>query len=261
MAHDLIRVSEKWDGRVVVIALGPPPGNIITSRLIGEVSSELSRLSRGADATRVKAVVFQGEGKHFSFGASVEEHRPELVAEMLPRFHRLLGDIIECPVPTIARVSGLCLGGGFELALACSMIIAAESASFGVPEIKLGVFPPAASALLPYKAPEAAACRLILTGAQLPAGELHRLGLVNAVEPLDSLDSALDHFIEEEILPKSASSLRLACRAARGGLARHYRERIDELERLYLDSLMSTHDAREGIAAFLEKRAPKWQDS
>jgi cyclohexa-1,5-dienecarbonyl-CoA hydratase len=169
--------------------------------------------------------------------------------------------VLHADVPTLARVSGLCLGGGFELALACSMIWCDEEAKLGVPEITLGVFPPVASVLLPLKTSDAIAIDMILTGRTLSASEAARTGIVNRVVPAGTLDAALDDFVSTSILPASASSLRLAVAAARSRLRRRYGDEIARLESSYLGTLMSTHDAVEGIRAFLEKRKPVWRDS
>ena len=169
-------------------------------------------------------------------------------------------DVLELPVPTIAKVSGVCLGGGFELALACSMIIADETARFAVPEIQLGVFPPVASVLLPYKISEAVACEMILTGRQMNASDLCNLGLVNRVTEVGALETTAGDFIKEHVLPKSASSIQIACQVARKGIVEHYAQRIGEAERVYLEQLMSTADAVEGIEAFLAKRAAEWKN-
>lgn len=258
MGFELIEVRERFDGRVVEIALGPPPGNIVTERLAGEVASALERFAAETPENRHrKLVLFKGQGEHFSYGASVEEHRAESVGEMLPRFHTLIQRILDCPVPTMAVVSGLCLGGGFELALACALLWASEDARFGVPEIQLGVFPPAASVLLPARS-GAAATEMVLSGGKYAAPVLERFGLVHRVSP--DLDADVDGFIEKRILPKSAAALRFAHRAVRTAVADHYRANIGKVERLYLDELMSTADAVEGIEAFLEKRAPRWKD-
>lgn len=262
MAYELIRVTDQHGGQVVEITLGPGPGNIVTARLMDEVSVALADLIEPAPRNKGrKLIVFRGEGKHFSYGASVEEHRKGEVADMLPKFHGLLREILECPVPTLAAARGLCLGGGFELVLSCSLLFCTKGARFGVPEIRLGVFPPAASVLLGAKTTEAVACDLILTGRQVSGDDLLQAGLANRVVEDDSLDEALTVFIEEEILPKSASSLRIACRSARSSTVQYYNTHIARAEELYLATLMSTHDANEGIEAFLAKRPPTWEDA
>jgi cyclohexa-1,5-dienecarbonyl-CoA hydratase len=168
--------------------------------------------------------------------------------------------LLDAPAPTAAVVRGRCLGGGFELALACDLIFAADNATFGLPEVALGVFPPAAAALLPPRVGAARATVTILSGAAVPAAEWLAAGLVTAVAPDAELTSAVDRWFETHLAPKSASALRHAARAARAALRRDVATLLPELERLYLNEVMRTKDAREGIAAFLEKRSPRWSD-
>ncbi len=261
MAYKHLTVNETHDGQVVEVVLGPGPGNIISMGLIEELSSELERLDPKLEGNaNRKLIIISGEGKHFSFGASVEEHKADNVGEMLPRLHRLIEDVLHYPVPTMAKITGQCLGGGFELVLACSMIFCSEDAKLGVPEIKLGVFPPAASVLLPCKTGDSITCQMVLTGEALSAGDLHRLGIVNTVADAGSLDDVVAEFVEKQILPKSASSIRVANDAARVHIREYYDSHMEACEKLYLDRLMSTADAVEGIEAFLDKRPPQWAD-
>jgi len=261
MSQARIEKRELFGGDVVDIALGPPPGNIITMALANELGEELRRLHVSPAGKAPKAIIISGTGKHFSFGASVEEHRADIVGDMLPRFHALIKDVLALDIPTIAKVSGVCLGGGFELALACSMIIADDTAKFAVPEIQLGVFPPVASVLLPYKISEAVACDMIFTGRQLGASDLLTLGLVNRMAAAGALDATVEDFVTKHVLPKSASSLQMAYQVTRKGIVEHYVRHIGEAERIYLQQLMSTADAVEGIEAFLAKRAPEWKNA
>lgn len=262
MEYKCIEVRETFDGQVVEIVLGPPPGNIVSMDLIREVATELKRLDNDEPENRSRRlIVFTGNGKHFSYGASVEEHKASSVGEMLPIFHSLVRQIFGCRIPTMAKVSGLCLGGGFEIALACSMILCTEDAKFGVPEIKLGVFPPAASVLLPWKTGDSTTCEMIFTGGTYPASEMHRLGIVNSVTATGSLDDLVADFVQKQILPKSAAALRMACEAARFRSLEFFDTNIKGVEKLYLEKLMATNDAVEGIEAFLAKRDPKWADA
>jgi cyclohexa-1,5-dienecarbonyl-CoA hydratase len=258
MAYETITVSEKHDGQVTEITLGPPPANILTAQMMSEISAEIDR-HRGADTAAVKAIVIAGEGKHFCFGASVEEHTAEAVKDMLPGFHKFIGEVLGSSVPTIAKVRGRCLGGGFELAIACSMVFAHVDALLAVPEIKLGVFPPVAGVLLPFMIGQSAASEIVLTGEEFSAADMNWFGVVGRVAEED-LDSAVDEFIEKNLLPKSASSLRIANRVAMRGIVEHYRAHIGAVESMYLDELMSTHDANEGIQSFLEKRKAEWKN-
>ncbi len=258
MTYETLSVRELHDGAVCEIVLNTPPGNILTAKMMAEIEAQFEIEDTKRDR---KLIVFKGVGKHFCFGASVEEHQRDQVGAMLPAFHRLMGKILAHPVPTLAKVSGQCLGGGFELALVCSFILAGEDARFAVPEIQLGVFPPVAALLLPQMSGSMLACKMVLTGAKLGAKELHRAGIVTSVSSEGELDSDIIAFIEKQILPKSASSLRFAHRATRMTLARHFEAHIGELERLYLKDLMASHDANEGINAFLEKRPMEWSNS
>jgi cyclohexa-1,5-dienecarbonyl-CoA hydratase len=258
MGYEAITVTPRFDGRVHEVTLGPPPANIVTGQVIGELGKSLEA-AQGDPS--VKLWVLAGEGDHFSYGASVEEHRAEVIREVLPRLNELVGRMLACPVPTMAKVRGLCLGGGFELALGCSLFFADEGAKMGVPEIRLGVFPPVAAVLLPFSSTPARASRVVLSGEMLRAGEARDAGIVTTVAPKGELDAVVDEFIEKQILPKSASSLRFANLMVHSALSSHYQANIGAAEQVYLDELMKTADANEGIEAFLEKRDPTWKDA
>ncbi len=257
MSYEFIRCEETNDNEVIEVIIGPPPANIVTAKVMEEISSLLKE--EGQNKNR-KLIIFSGEGKHFSFGASVEEHKPEHVDNMLPGFHRMIGDLINCSIPTLAKVSGMCLGGGFELAIACTFLFADEKAKFGVPEIQLAVFPPVASVLLPFKCSDTFASQVILSGNQFTARELQAHGLINSMSPTEALDDTVTNFFQGNLKAKSASSLRLAKKAGTMVMSRLYGDYITDLEKLYLKDLMSTHDAKEGITAFLEKRKPAWKN-
>lgn len=252
-----VTVEETHDGRVREFLLGGTRGNLITATLVEELRAAL----RDAVADRkLKLIVIAGGTNHFSYGADVGEHLPERIAEVLPTFHSLIGELLACDVPTLARVSGYCLGGGLELALACSMIWCDRSAKLGLPEISLGVFPPVATILLPEKTTRNHAAELILTGKVITGADAHRMGIVNTVAPRSVFAAQLQDFIVTYILPKSASSLRHANAALQADIRKRYATEIPAIEALYLEKLMKTHDAIEGARAFLEKRAPDWQD-
>ncbi|MBF0277143.1 MAG: enoyl-CoA hydratase/isomerase family protein [SAR324 cluster bacterium] len=262
MPYELIEVKPKFDGQVIEITIGPAPANIISAQMIAEISAELKRLELITRETKdVKLILFSGEGKHFSYGASVEEHQAELVGQMLPSFHKLMTQMLSMEIPTMAKVSGLCLGGGFELALACGITICSSKAKFAVPEIQLGVFPPPASILLPYKIGETKAAEIVLSGQNCTAEEAFHWGWVNKVVEPELLDETVVQFIEEIILPKSAVALRKANKAVRIPILAHFNAFVKQVESLYLDDLMKTSDALEGIAAFIEKRPAKWTNT
>lgn len=242
-------------GALVRIRLSRPKANIIDSAMMQALELHFAEHTDNSDA---KAVILDAEGPNFSFGASVEEHMPGNCADMLAGFHRLLKTMLVCPVPIVAAVQGQCLGGGLELALAANFIFAAKDASLGQPEIKLGVFAPAASCLMPERIGRARADELLLSGSSVSAAEALDMGLVNRVVN-DATGAALDWF-QENLVPLSASSIRFAVRASRRDLADRIGAALDSVERLYLEELMSTRDAVEGLEAFVGKRPAKWEN-
>ncbi|HEY7058031.1 MAG TPA: enoyl-CoA hydratase/isomerase family protein [Vicinamibacterales bacterium] len=257
MTETAVTVVVNDDGTRAALRLFHPKGNIVTERMIAELSRALEALTGSA---RLKLITIEGSGTDFSFGASVPEHAREHIGRVLPAMHGLIDRCLDAPAVTAAIVRGRCLGGGFELALACDLIFAAEDAVLGLPEIALGVFPPAAAALLPERIGAARATRAILGGEARPAAEWRDLGAVECVARADELDTVVTGWFERYLAPRSAAALRYAAAAARLGLRAHVRRTLPELERLYLKDLMATRDAVEGIAAFLEKRAPRWSD-
>jgi cyclohexa-1,5-dienecarbonyl-CoA hydratase len=255
--YKLIQCEKHFDGAVLKIVLNAPKANVLEAAMIGEIRAAIEPLY---EDTGLKLLVFEGAGKHFSFGASVPEHTKDRAAMMLNAFHGMFLDVICLAVPTMAIVRGQCLGGGMELAIFCNFIVADSTAMFGQPEIVLGVFPPPASIILPKKVGQAYADDLALTGRSVSAEEGHRIGLVNllAGEGEDPWAVA-SKWIEKHIIPKSSACLRIANRAVRMDFFRRLLEDLPRMEGLYLKELMETHDANEGINAFIEKRQPAWK--
>lgn len=250
-----IKVASPYDGQVLRITLADPPGNVLDAKMMGEIEACLS--SQGA-RPELKAIVFEGEGKHFCFGASVEEHQKKQAPEMIRGFHGLFKKLLGLSVPTVALVRGQCLGGGMELASFCNFIIAEPGAKFGQPEIVLGVFPPVAALILPQIIGQSRADDMILTGRSIDAATAHAWGLVHHVA--EDLDQVLTALIEKHLGPKSAAALRFGNRASRFYFGRTLSEDLDHMERLYVNELMETEDANEGIASFLERRKPDWKN-
>jgi len=234
-----------------------PKGNIVTADMVAALRSALEEL---ATNPRLKLITIEGAGADFSFGASIPEHAPGQIESVLPEMHRLVMDLLDAPAVTAAVVRGRCLGGGFELALACDFIFAAEDASFGLPEVALGVFPPAGSALLPLRIGAARATRAIVTGEGRPAAEWLKTGLLELTVPASELEAAVDRWFAQHLAGRSASTLRHAVSAARMELSNRVAETLPMLERLYLNDLMRTADAAEGVDAFMNRRAPSWKD-
>lgn len=249
-----IRCEELRGGAVWHVRLAAPKGNVLDRAMAGELDEVFRRV---AEAPRVCAVVLGAEGPHFSFGASVAEHLPEQVAPMLEAFHGLFRSIAAAGVPVVAAVRGQCLGGGLELAAFCHRLVVAPDARLGQPEIKLGVFAPVASALLPERIGTARAAELCLSGRSVSGEEAVGIGLADelAADP----DVAALAWIESALLAHSASSVRIAAQAVRHGLHARLFATLEHLERLYLGTLMETRDAVDGIRAFLDKRPAAWR--
>ena len=255
--NSAVHVAFNREGSRAAFRLFHPKGNIITADMIRALEQALETI---AQHPQLKLLTIEGAGADFSFGASIPEHAPSDIGRVLPHAHALIYALHDLPVATAALVRGRCLGGGFEIALACDFIFAEESSVFGLPEVTLGVFPPAASALLPSRVGTARATSAIVTGRSLPAAAWRQAGLLEAVVPDGALEADVDRWFDAHLHEKSAAALRHATAAARLSLRRHVRAVLPELEQLYLTDLMQTHDAAEGIAAFLEKRTPTWTD-
>ena len=243
------------DGVVARILLRRPPLNILHAAMIAELNRVLRDLR--ADAG-LRAVVIAAEGKAFSAGVAVEDHLPDKVRFMIEAFHDVFRHLRRLSCPTIAAVQGAALGGGCELACFADVVIAAEPASFGLPEIKLGVFPPVAAVHFPSRIGAVRTAQLVLSGEPLPAARALGIGLVDKVVRPDELDAAVREQVAR-FREKSATALRLAKRALAAASDADFELRLCDVEHVYLEELMKTPDAVEGIKSFLEKRAPVWQ--
>ncbi|MBX3126456.1 MAG: enoyl-CoA hydratase/isomerase family protein [Polyangiaceae bacterium] len=251
-----VRARLLADGRVLDVTLSREKGNILTSSLLAKLDAALAEHE---SAPALGLVLVRTEGRHFSFGASVEEHRKAQAARMLSSFHAVCRRVAGYPVPIAALVQGRCLGGAFELVLAGHFVFAQRSAVFACPEIKLGVFPPVLAALGPARLGQSASERLLLTGADLSAPQAAELGLVTELveDDVELLDAALGWY-QTHIAPLSAFAVRQATAAARRSLLRDFSHDLAQAERQYLDELMAGADPTEGIEAFIARRPPAW---
>jgi cyclohexa-1,5-dienecarbonyl-CoA hydratase len=247
-------VWQEEQGRLLRLRLNRPRANLVDRAMVAALDTALaSHLER----PELGAVLLDAEGPHFSYGASIEEHLPDEVAPMLAEFHRLVLRMVASPVPILVAVHGQCLGGGLELAMAGHLMFVAPDASLGQPEIKLGVFAPVGSCLLPELVGPARALDLLVSGRSITGTEAAAIGLAKETAA-DPAQAACDYF-KEHIGPKSTSSVRHAVRAARLDHAARLEARLAAVERQYLSELMATHDPVEGLRAFLAKRPPKWE--
>ncbi|MDT5295107.1 MAG: cyclohexa,5-dienecarbonyl-CoA hydratase [Acidobacteriota bacterium] len=252
--HIRFRVEE----RVGRVTFARPPLNIFTIAMMREVDAALTECMGTRDMV---AVVFDAVAgsRAFSAGVSVEEHQPETVYQMLESFHNVFRTLAQMGKPAVAVVDGAALGGGCELVAGCDIVIAAASAKFGQPEIKLGVFPPVAAVLLPRLVGERRARELLLTGEIFDAREAERLGLVNYVVESDQLEAKLQEILAR-LRELSAPALEMTRRAIDAARGRPFLEALERVEDIYLNELMKTEDAQEGVRAFMEKRKPDWRN-
>ena len=254
-AETPIRAGRERDGHLARVRLCRPKANILDAAMNAALDAAFAE---AAGEPGLRAVLLDAEGPHFSFGASVEEHLPATVAAMLQGLHGLLLRLLAFPVPVLVAVRGQCLGGGLELATAGHLLFAAPEARLGQPEVQVGVFPPAASCLLPERMGRVAAEDLLFSGRAVDGREAVRLGLANAAA--DDPEAAALAYFDQHLEGKSAAVLRHGVAAARSDLVERVRAKLRQAEQRYLGELMSTHDALEGLQAFLQKRPPRWED-
>ncbi len=249
-----LKVWLEKDDRLLRLRLARPKANIVDAEMIGALSSALDKHLGSA---RLSAVILDAEGPHFSFGASVEEHMPDQCEGMLKSLHALIIQMLDCPVPILVAIQGQCLGGGLEVALAGNLLFSRADASLGQPEIKLAVFAPAASCLLPERIGQSQAEDLLFSGRSIDGNEALRIGLVNGLS--DDPSAAAEAYFDQHLAAGSASSLRFAVNAASDDAVERIKNKLARVEALYLQELMATHDAVEGLQAFVEKRAADWE--
>lgn len=233
------------------LTLKRPPLNVLNIAMLRELEAVLET---AAGDTTLRVLVLRAEGKIFSAGVDVADHTADKVGEMIPLFDRVCVALAEFPSPTLAVVHGHALGGGCELALCCDLVVAADSANLAQPEIKLATIAPVAALHLPTQVGYRRAAELLFTGETVTAVEAARIGLINRAVPANELDQVVDQYVTK-ISSLSAAALRLAKRALRLDGWRS----LPVVEKLYLEELMITADAAEGVAAFIEKRAPVWR--
>jgi len=246
---------ETADG-VATIQLARPPVNVLNIATMEELVAALE--AAGADDA-VRVVALRGEGKCFSAGVDVGEHMGDMAPKMIAVFHRIFRVLDTLPQPTVAVVHKSVLGGGCEVAAACDMVLASDNAKLGQPEIQVGVFPPVAAALFPRIMGLKKAFELVLTGAVIGAAEAQALGLVNRVVPADAFEEEAAAFLAG-LASQSGAVLRITKKALRAGRFAGDYGALETIEFIYLDELMKTHDAHEGLGAFLEKRKPTWEN-
>jgi cyclohexa-1,5-dienecarbonyl-CoA hydratase len=251
---NLARLTVDVDSSAARIVLRNAPLNVIDIPMMEELAQALADIEARSD---VSVVVICGEGKGLSAGVDIAAHAPERVEEMLTKFHAVIRALLNSRKVTIAAVHGHCLGGGAELAMVCDVVYTTASARWGFPEIKLGCYPPVACTALAALVGQKRAGELILTGRTISGTEAAEIGLANHAVTEEELKSAVDETVQQ-VRKMSPTSLAITKKAIYAWDAAHFDKGLARAEKIYLEELMKTADAQEGIRAFMEKRTPKW---
>ena len=249
------RIQIDRDGRLARITINRPPLNVIDIPTIVALGDAITTLAAEPEPD---VIVIRGAGtRGFSAGVDIKDHTLDRVESMLTGFHAIFRALAAWDRVSIAAVSGLCLGGGFELATACDFLLCEEDARLGVPEIEVGCFPPVAVAAFPEQIGPKRAADWILTGRPVSVREAETAGLVSRVASKGGLD-ALVNDVTASLLAKSSSVLRVTVRALRADRTERFKSALDSAEQFYLNDLLRTADLQEGVASFMEKRKPDW---
>lgn len=248
------RINIETAPPVVRISLRNPPLNVIDLAMATALKQSFADIESRDD---ISTVLFEGDSGNFSAGVDIKAHLPAQIHEMLTTFHAVIRAIVASRKVTIAAVKGTCLGGGAELAAVCDMAYTARDAAWGFPEIRLGCYPPVAAVVLPVLAGQKRASELILTGRSFSGDEAVAVGLANCSAHVEDLDAKVQDIVQE-LCKLSPAALAHAKKAIYAWDAVHFDKGLARAEKIYLEELISTTDAGEGIMAFLEKRAPKW---
>ncbi len=252
MAYEFLKT--KSEAGVCTIILDRPPLNVLNI----EMMEELILALKWAGKQPEPLLAITGEGKAFSAGVDIADHTPEKVDQMIDVFDRLFHTMSEIEKPIAALVNGAALGGGYEIVIFCDLVVASEKAKLGQPETKVGVFPPIACYILPRLLPWPLAMEIILSGDQFDAARAEQIGLINKVFPAESFKEETKQFLKR-FSELSPVVLALGKKASKAALGKDFAEGLKAIDRIYLDELMKTEDAVEGLQAFMDKRKPTWQ--
>lgn len=256
MAESKSRLAVEIATPAARITLSHPPLNVIDFAMMDELVAALARIEARTD---VSVIHIRGAGKSFSAGVDVAAHEPSQVAAMLQKFHALIHALVASRKITVAEVHGQCLGGGAELAMVCDLVYTTDDTIWGFPEIQLGCFPPVAVTALASLISPRSAAELILTGKKISGAEAAAIGLATGSAKQEQLSGSVSDTLDR-LAGLSAAALAVTKKATYAWDAIHFDKGLARAEKIYLEELMKTDDAQEGIRAFLEKRNPKWKN-
>jgi cyclohexa-1,5-dienecarbonyl-CoA hydratase len=254
LERNLDRLVVSIEPPLARLAMNHPPLNVIDFAMMEQLAQALGEIEARSD---ISVVVLDGEGRSFSAGVDVAAHTPDKVETMLLKFHAVIRAFVATKKVTIAAVRGHCLGGGAEMAMVCDVVYTAASAQWGFPEIKLCCYPPVACTALAALVGQKRASEMILTGRTISGTEAAQIGLASRALPDEELGSAVDQIVRD-LLDLSPIALSVTKKAIYAWDSMHFDKGLARAEKIYLEELMKTADAAEGISSFMEKRAPRW---
>jgi len=253
-ASSISRVAVEVTVAVARITLHHPPLNVIDIPMLDELIQALAEIEAQPE---ISVIVLRGVGRAFSAGVDVAAHAPAKVDEMLGRFHLIIRNLVSSKKVTIAQVHGHCLGGGAELAMVCDLAYTTETAQWGFPEIKLACYPPVACTALAALVGQKRAVELILTGKTIAGSEAAKIGLATRAVPDGEISSVVEECVQG-LLKLSPAALAITKKASYAWDSMHFDKGLARAEKIYFEELLKTFDVYEGVAAFMEKRQPKW---
>jgi cyclohexa-1,5-dienecarbonyl-CoA hydratase len=249
-------VKFRVEGEIARLTLDRPEHNLLNERMLAEVAAGINTLGEQRD---IKLIILDSAGKSFSGGIELGEYTQRRVFQLLDAFHGAFSAMLDTSKPVLVVVNGPAYGGGAELAALGDLVIATPKARFAQPEIKLGVFPPLAAAILPYILGPKLALELVLTGEVMTAERARELGLVNWLVPEAELKKKVDELIAK-VTAQSGPVLTMAKKAIIGSMGLPLREGVRNSMKVFLNELADLEDSQEGLRAQVEKRAPKWKN-
>lgn len=254
--EDFQYVKFRVEGEVARLTLDRPEHNLLNERMLAELTAGINSLG---ERREIKLIVLDSAVKSFSGGIEVGEYTQRRVFQMLESFHAAFSAMLDTSKPVLVVVNGPAFGGGAELVALGDLVIATPKARFAQPEIKLGVFPPLAAAVLPTILGPKVALELVLTGEAMTAERAREVGLVNWVVSEEELPKRVEDLISR-VTAQSGPVLTMAKKAILGSLGLPLRDGVRNSMKVFLNELADLEDSQEGLRALVEKRAPKWKN-
>jgi cyclohexa-1,5-dienecarbonyl-CoA hydratase len=244
------------DGEVARLTLDRPQHNLLNERMLAEIAAGINTLGQ---RNEIKLIILDSARKAFCGGIELGEYTQRRVFQLFEAFNGVYSAMLDTSKPILLVINGPAFGGGAELAALGDLVIATPKARFAQPEIKIGVYPPMAAAVLPYILGPKQALELVLTGEAISAERAQEMGLVNWLVPEEELEKKVAEVVAK-VTAQSGAVLAMAKKAILGSLGLPLREGVRASMKVFLNDLADLEDSQEGLRALVEKRAPKWKN-